>query len=259
MIYQSSIVELIQNVWINVLMQRKRSFLTLFLITAFLLVILIFLLQFTLVPFLGDINQQVVFYELSIVTVITLLFVTIFTQVSAAYIVLSTSDNLMDIKNNQFIKLFKESFFGLFKLQILKFFIYCVVGLLIGTISLVLYQTLGYIGTAVGEVLGISLFITAVGIFFLIISFMIVNCLTLLSPYFIVFEHMPVTLSIKKSVEVILSNKMMFFKLYLILVFLVTITSLLFKTTILTSCIGIFFEILVAYICMKLIKSKNEI
>lgn len=246
MIYQSSIVELMQNVWTNVLMQKKKSFLTLFLITALLPVILIFFLQLSLVPFLGNINKQVVFYELSIVTVITLSFVTIFTQVSAVYIVLSTSDNLMDFKNNLFLKLFKESFLGLFKLQILKFFIYCVVGLFIGVISWVLHQILGWSPLAIG-------------IFFLIISFMIVNCLTLLSPYFMVFEHMPATLSIKKSAEVVLHNKMMFFKLYLILVFLVTITSLLFKTTILTSCIGIFFEILVAYICMKLIKSKNEI
>jgi hypothetical protein len=227
MIYQTSIIQLIQDVWKNVLMQRKKSFLTLFLISVFL-------------PLLLTVFAQ------PIIIIITIVLMTIFTQVSAAYIVLSTSDNLMDFKNNLFIKLFKESFWNLLKLQILKLFIYLLVGLIIGIISWILYQIL-------------DKFALALGIVLLIISFMVINCFTILSPYHVIFEHITSINALKKSSQIILYNKIMFIKMYLSLFFAIIITTLFFKTAVLTSCIGIFFEILVAYMCMKSIEVKNEV
>ncbi len=242
MIYKGSITELIGSVWRDVLMQRKKSFLVLLIITA----LIPLFITFPAGLMLGNMNDKLAVFEFSLITVITLLIMTFITQVSAAYIVLSTSDNLMDIKNNPFIKLFKESFWSLLKLYILKLFIYLAVGLVIGIISWFLY----IIFNGVGQILALSLLIS---------SFIVINCLTILSPYYVILEHMNPIGAIKKSLRDILNNKPMFLKMYLFLLFAITMTNLIFKTTILNSFINIFFEILIAYICMKSIEEQNEI
>ena len=131
-------------------------------------------------------------------------------------------------------------------MDILKLFIYLAVGLVIGIISWFLY----IIFNGAGQILAFSL---------LILCFIVINCLTILSPYYVILEHMNPIGAIKKSLRDILNNKTMFLKMYLFLLFTITITSIVFKTTILNSCINIFFEILIAYICMKSIEEQNEI
>jgi hypothetical protein len=242
MIYQNSITRLIESVWKDVLMQRKKSFIVLLIITALIPLFITFLAGLMI----GNTNEKLVVFEFSIITIFTLLIMTFVTQVSAAYIVLSTSDNLMDIKNNQFVKLFKESFVKLLKLYILKLFIYLAVGLVIGIISWFLY----IIFNGAGQVLGLSL---------LILSLIFINCFTILSPYYVILEHMNSVDAIKKSLRTIISNKTMFLKMYLFLLFAITMANLIFKITILNSCISIFFEILIAYICMKSIEGRNEV